>query len=168
MKPEPRTRVAGVLAVVAALALFASCAGAASYTELLEGFGESQLAIATPDARMHRFHIWVAQTPRQRAQGLMWIDDLPDDDGMLFVYGTPQSISMWMKNTVMPLDMLFIDEHGRIERVVENTTPYSLDTITSEGDVIAVLELHAGTAARLGIRSGALVLHPFFGTAPAH
>lgn len=153
------------VAGLAILQLSACCAHAASYKDLLEGFGETTLAIATPDARMHRLHVWVAESPRQRAQGLMWIDDLPPDDGMIFVYGRAQRIAMWMKNTVMPLDMLFIAADGRVAQIVAHTTPYSLDTIASDTDVIAVIELHAGAAERLGIRAGALVLHPYFGTA---
>jgi uncharacterized membrane protein (UPF0127 family) len=133
----------------------------------LAGFPLSRLTIATPDARLHPLTVWVAATPAHRAQGLMWIRDLPDDTGMLFLYGRPQPVSMWMKNTVIPLDMLFIRVDGRVVRVVENTEPLSLDTIASGEDVTGVLELEAGEAARLGLRPGVIVQHPAFGTAAA-
>ena len=133
----------------------------------LADFPVSQLTIATPDARLHRLTVWIAATPAHRAQGLMWIRDLPDDTGMLFLYGRPQPVSMWMKNTVIPLDMLFIRADGRVVRVVERTEPLSLATIASGEDVTGVLELEAGEAARLGLRPGVIVQHPAFGTAEA-
>ena len=133
--------------------------------ERLASFPQSRLAIATPDARIHSFRVWVATTPAQRAQGLMWIRDLPDGTGMLFVHGRSGPVSMWMKNTLIPLDMLFIRENGRIAGIVENTEPLSLATIESQEDVLAVLELEGGTAQRLGLRPGAIVQHPVFGTA---
>ena len=81
---------------------------------------------------------------------------------MLFIYPEVRPVSMWMKNTYIPLDMLFVRADGRIERVAENTTPQSLATIESGKPVIAVMELKAGSAARLKIRPGAQVIHPAF------
>lgn len=81
---------------------------------------------------------------------------------MLFVYDAPQTIAMWMKNTFISLDMLFIRADGRVARVVANTKPHSLNTIESGEHVLGVLELKAGTAAKLNIRAGARVLHPAF------
>src|SRR5690606_5282927 len=108
------------------------------------------------------FEIWVAEDDAHRARGLMYVKQLAADAGMLFIYPRSQPIAMWMKNTYLPLDMLFVDEDGRIARVVENTEPLSLDTIASGGPVRAVIELNAGTAARLKIREGARVIHPAF------
>lgn len=125
-------------------------------------FPRSSLQIATPDARLHSFEIWVAEDDAHRARGLMYVKQLAADAGMLFIYPRSQPIAMWMKNTYLPLDMLFVDEDGRITRVVENTEPLSLDTIASGGPVRAVIELNAGTAARLKIREGARVIHPAF------
>jgi uncharacterized protein len=81
---------------------------------------------------------------------------------MLFIYPAPQPISMWMKNTHIPLDMLFVAADGRVVTVVANTTPMSLKTIESGKAVTAVIELNAGTAARLHIAAGAQVIHPAF------
>jgi uncharacterized protein len=125
-------------------------------------FARSTLQIATPDARLHTFGVWVADNEARRARGLMFIRELEDDEGMLFIYPQPQPVSMWMKNTYVPLDMLFVRANGRVERVVENTRPLSFETIDSKAPVLAVIELNAGSAARLKIRAGAQVIHPAF------
>src|SRR3546814_13522615 len=84
----------------------------------------------------------------------MYRDHLAADAGMLFVYSQPRRVSMWMKNTLIPLDMLFIAPDGRIESIVKRAVPHSLATISSRGKVRAVLELNGGTVDRLGIRPG--------------
>ena len=131
--------------------------------ELLAGFPRSELTIATPDARLHRFKIWMAVSNAQRERGLMFVKSLPDNEGMLFVYPAPQPASMWMKNTYIPLDMIFIRADGKIANIAANATPHSLDTIESKEPVLAVLELKGGTAAKLGIRPGVTVRHSVFG-----
>jgi len=93
----------------------------------------------------------------------MFVKQMPADAGMLFAYQSPRPVSMWMKNTVLPLDMLFVSGTGKVEKVVENTKPFSLDTIDSGVPVVAVIELNAGTCARLHIAAGAQVIHAFFG-----
>jgi hypothetical protein len=80
--------------------------------------------------------------------------------GMLFVHEKPMPISMWMKNTYIPLDMVFIDEHGRIQQIVEHATPHSLDIIRSKDPALAVLEIAGGDAKRLGLHAGQHVAHP--------
>jgi uncharacterized protein len=132
--------------------------------ESLDTFPRATLKIATPDARLHPFNVWIAADGARREQGLMFVKSLPEDSGMLFVYGAPQTIAMWMKNTFISLDMLFIRADGRVARVVANTKPHSLTTIESGESVLGVLELKAGTAAKLNIRAGARVLHPAFGS----
>lgn len=127
-------------------------------------FPKSTLTIATPDARVHPFNVWVAEDDAHRQLGLMYVKDMADDAGMLFVYPKTQQISMWMKNTVLSLDMLFVTADGRIANVVENTTPQSVKVIDSKGPVLGVIELKAGTAAKLHIRAGAIVSHPAFGS----
>jgi uncharacterized protein len=127
-------------------------------------FQRSTLQIATPDARLHNFNIWIADDDARRSRGLMFIEHLDEDAGMLFIYPRPQPISMWMKNTHLPLDMLFVRADGKVERVVANTEPMSLKTIESKTPVLAVIELAAGSAARLKITSGARVIHPAFST----
>jgi uncharacterized protein len=138
-------------------------AGANSDAQQLDRlFPRSTLQIATPDARLHKIDVWVADNDARRARGLMFVEQLAEGTGMLFVYPEPQPVSMWMKNTRLSLDMLFVSADGRVQRVVENTTPMSLDTISSGGTVLGVIELKAGSAARMKIRAGAQVIHPAF------
>jgi uncharacterized protein len=108
----------------------------------------------------------IAETDTQRAQGLQFRQQLAPDRGMLFDFGRDQPVFMWMKNTFIPLDMVFIDEGGKVARVVENTTPMSLSMIRSGVPVRAVLEIAAGGAARMGIAKGALIKHSIFGRKP--
>src|SRR5215208_1325086 len=95
-------------------------------------FSKSTLQIATPDAKLHKIDVWIADSDARRTRGLMFVEQLADDAGMLFIYPQPQSISMWMKNTHLSLDMLFVNADGRVHRVVENTKPMSTDTISSD------------------------------------
>ncbi len=125
-------------------------------------FKRSSLQIATPDAKLHPFNIWIADDDRRRERGLMFVKQLGAADGMLFIYPRVQPISMWMKNTYVPLDMLFVAADGKVTHVVANTEPLSLKTIHSAGPVLGVVELPAGSAARLKIGQGARVLHPAF------
>ncbi|HEX4972430.1 MAG TPA: DUF192 domain-containing protein [Steroidobacteraceae bacterium] len=125
-------------------------------------FYRSTLQIATSDAKLHKIDIWVADNDVRRMRGLMFVEDLADDAGMLFVYPQSQEVGIWMKNTPLSLDILFVKADGRVHRVFENAKPQSLDTIPSDGPVLAVIELKAGSAARLNIRPGAQVIHPAF------
>jgi uncharacterized protein len=153
-------RIAVGFAVTIAVAFAAGTDG----RQLDRLFPRDSLQIATPDARVHTFKIWIADSDARRARGLMFVRDLAADEGMLFIYPQPQPISMWMKNTYIPLDMVFVDARGRVESVAANTTPESLATVSSKGEVLAVVELRAGTAARLNIRPGARVMHEVFET----
>jgi uncharacterized membrane protein (UPF0127 family) len=117
-------------------------------------FGKGRLAIVT-DTGPRDFEVELAVTPDQRMQGLMFRRELAPDAGMLFDFGSdPDRASMWMKNTYIPLDMLFIRADGEIESIAERTVPHSLEPISSLGPVRYVLEVNGGTAARLGIRPG--------------
>lgn len=102
----------------------------------------------------HRFTVETALTPQQQQQGLMFRKSLPDDGGMLFPMNPPRTASFWMKNTLIPLDMLFIRTDGTIAFIAANTTPYSRDPVSAGVPVAAVLELRGGRAAELGIREG--------------
>jgi uncharacterized membrane protein (UPF0127 family) len=113
----------------------------------------------------HKFTVELATTPAQMEQGLMFRQRLAADAGMLFDYRAPAMASMWMKNTLIPLDMLFVDERGRIINIHERAVPGSLDPIAAAAPARAVIELNGGTAARLGIRPGDRVLFPIFGNA---
>ncbi|HEX2135578.1 MAG TPA: DUF192 domain-containing protein [Microvirga sp.] len=120
------------------------------------------LAIVTQGGQRHAFKVEVARNDADRAQGLMFRRSMPPDWGMLFDFGRVEPVSMWMKNTYLPLDMLFIRPDGSIARIAANAEPLSTRAIPSGEPVLAVLELNAGTAARLGIRAGDRVEHPLF------
>ncbi len=124
-------------------------------------FPLSSLTIETETGRIV-FTVEVADTRARRIQGLQHRKALAPDAGMLFDYGESREIAMWMKNTHIPLDMLFIDDAGRVARVASDTEPFSLTPISSGEPVQAVLELNAGTAQTLGIRPGDRIHHPIF------
>jgi hypothetical protein len=124
------------------------------------------LVILTRDGRRHAFTVEMAVEPEQQMIGLMFRPEVKPDEGMLFDWGTPRESSMWMRNTLASLDMVFIAADGRIHRIAERTVPLSLATISSHGPVRATLELAAGVTERLDIRVGDRVLHRIFGTAP--
>ena len=94
----------------------------------------------------------------------MFRADLPQNTGMLFDFGEETQLSMWMKNTFIPLDMLFVNKLGTIHRIVENTTPLSLKTIPAGAPTMVVIELNAGVTRRLGIRPGDRIIHGIFNT----
>ncbi len=104
----------------------------------------------------------MAKTNEQRATGLMYRKSLPDGQGMLFDFAPEQEVAMWMKNTYVSLDMIFIRADGRIHRIAERTKTESTDIIPSGGPVRAVLEVVAGTAQKYGIAVGDKVGHPLF------
>ena len=128
--------------------------------EDLASFPRGKLEISDGKKIKLTFDVWLADSPSRQQQGLMFVRALPDLKGMLFVHESPRPIGMWMKNTYIPLDMVFIDEHGRIQQIVEQTTPHSLDTIRSNEPALAVLEIAGGEARRLGLRPGQHVAHP--------
>ncbi len=105
-----------------------------------------------------RFQIYLADEGWQKSRGLMFVAELPEDWGMLFRYPTPRRISMYMKNTLIPLDMLFFNKDGSIVHVAANTTPGSLKSIGPGGLAIAVLEINAGLSQRLGFEAGTVLL----------
>ena len=121
---------------------------------------EGELHVVTAAGERHRFQVEVARTPAEQSQGLMYRQGLAPDRGMLFVYRVPRVISMWMKNTYIPLDMLFIEPGGRIAKIAAETEPLSEKAISSEGAVRAVLELRGGITSELGIQTGDRVIHP--------
>ena len=127
-----------------------------------EKFERDTLEIVSRDGERHRFTVELAKTPAQQQQGLMFRREMALDAGMLFLYDRDGPIHMWMKNTLIPLDMLFIQADGRIAHIAERTVPFSEDTISSRRRVRAVLELNGGTADRLGIQVGDRIVHPAF------
>ena len=149
-----------------ALVVLAVWAGAADAQSGLVSFERDSLVLRTAEGAERRFDIELALSPQQQAQGLMYRRSLAADAGMLFVYRPARPVAMWMKNTLIPLDMLFIAEDGLVVKVVERTVPLSLTSISSDQKVRGVLELNGGTADRLGIRPGDRVIHPAFETGP--
>ena len=137
---------------------------AAARAQQLATFSKSKLVIETAKGKFP-FDIELALTPPQMEQGLMFRRSLAADAGMLFDYGDPQPIAMWMKNTLIPLDMIFIGKNGGIVDFRERAVPMSLDTIEPKVPARAVLEVNAGTVNRLGLRVGDAVHHAFFGNA---
>jgi len=111
----------------------------------------------------HVFKVEVMRTDEQRARGLMFRKHLPADRGMLFDFKAEQRVSMWMRNTYIPLDMVFIARDGTVVNVAQDTEPLSERTIPSAGPALAVLEVNAGVARRIGLKAGDRVRHPLFG-----
>ncbi|MDR4306472.1 DUF192 domain-containing protein [Chelatococcus sambhunathii] len=109
------------------------------------------------------FQIETADTPQQREVGLMYRRSMPDDHGMLFDFGHPQEVSMWMQNTYISLDMVFVGGDGRVTRIAERTEPLSTRIIPSQGPARYVVELVAGAAQRIGLKPGDRVVHPRVG-----
>lgn len=121
--------------------------------ESLSRFPRTVLAVYVR-GRVVRFKVWVADTQARQDQGLMFVRDLPADQGMLFPESPPRMAKMWMLNTYIPLDMLFIGTSGRIEQVIANATPFSLKVLRSHAPVAAVIEIPGGEARRLHIGPG--------------
>jgi len=148
-------------AVLAGAAVFAIAGGARAQ---LATFPKGKLVIETAKGKFP-FDIELALSSPQMMQGLMFRRALAADAGMLFDYGSPQPIAMWMKNTLIPLDMIFIANDGKVVDFHERAVPMSLDTIETKVPARAVLEVNAGTVARLGIQVGDTVHHVSFGNA---
>lgn len=140
--------------VIAGWALASAPAAAASF---------QPLEIVTKNG-VQVFSVEMATTAEEKETGLMYRKELADGKGMLFDFNPEQEISMWMKNTYVSLDMIFIRADGRILRIAENTEPLSTKIISSRGPARAVLEVVAGTAQKYGIRPGDRVGHPLFGS----
>lgn len=149
---------AGVAGAVAMASLGTATAAKAAEEP---AFPTSPLTVETAHGRF-QFMVEIAETPSTWRQGLQNRRQLAADAGMLFDYHQPRIVSMWMKDTLISLDMIFIDERGIVTNVAENTEPQSLATISSDGPVLAVLEVNAGTAARIGLRRGDRVFHAIF------
>ncbi|MFN0263691.1 DUF192 domain-containing protein [Tepidamorphus sp. 3E244] len=123
---------------------------------------DKSVVIMTQDGAQ-AFSVELALTSQQQARGLMFRNSLPERHGMLFDFGPEREVSMWMKNTLISLDMVFINADGTVHRVARGTEPLSLDIVGSQGRVRAVLELAAGSAEKYGIRKGDTVRHSIFG-----
>lgn len=153
------------LAGLAGLAFFRAGGGpdtpASQVADTAPTLARNELIILTKDGP-RRFKIEIADTPDAQARGLMFRTKLADEAGMLFPHQEPAELSMWMRNTYIPLDMVFIREDGTVHRIAAMTEPLSEAIIASEGPVSGVLEIAGGAAQRLGLAPGDKVQSPFF------
>lgn len=124
-------------------------------------FPQSEILIVSKSGE-HKFVVDVATTMAQRQMGLMYRKKMARNRGMMFDFGEEQLIAMWMKNTLIPLDMLFVDKTGKILQIERATTPLSLETIAGRRPAMSVIELNAGLTTELGISEGDQVMHNIF------
>jgi hypothetical protein len=141
-----------VLAWAVALAALAQTASEPPLAPLI-GLPRSEVLVETTSGP-HVFRVWIADNDRSRRQGLMYIRELPADHGMLFLFERPELASFWMKNTFVSLDIVFIGPDGIVVNIAHDAQPLSLAPIQSAAPVTGVLELAAGTAARIGLIDG--------------
>jgi uncharacterized protein len=121
-------------------------------------FDKEPLIIQTASGKKLNFTVEIADTNEQRQRGLMYRKEMAEDAGMIFDFGVSRRVQMWMENTILPLDMLFVDSTGTIRNIKQNAIPYSQDIIDSITDVKYVIELNAGITAKLGIKPGDRVI----------
>ncbi|HEX3913921.1 MAG TPA: DUF192 domain-containing protein [Steroidobacteraceae bacterium] len=130
--------------------------------EPLSAFPQSLLAVKTEGGRVVNFKIWLADSQRREEQGLMYIHNLDVHTGMLFMFPGDQRVTMWMRNTYIPLDLLFLDARGKIDYIAASATPMSDTIIGPDTPEFAVLELKGGACDAFGIKVGDLVVHKNF------
>lgn len=173
---QPNFRLSGTIALGLLLAMTAS--GLNSGLVFAEGDGqeagrsavepqslETSTLIILSGAKTHSFIVELADESNERRVGLMFRNSMDEGHGMLFLYDQPQRVAMWMKNTFISLDILFLQQDGVIINIARDAEPGSLSQIASKGRVLGALELNAGTSERLGLKPGDQVLHAIFGNA---
>jgi len=148
------------------LLLASHCGGSAAASgqrtpAQLAALPRSEVRVMTTSG-LHAFQVWIAEDDRSRQQGLMFVKSLPADHGLLFLFDRPQFAAFWMKNTYLSLDIVYIAPDGVVVNIKHDTTPLSENPIESASPVKGVLEVLAGTAARIGLKAGDRVLHPAF------
>ena len=153
MKTLMNIAMAGFMAF--ACLSFANGAAAALRTEKLT-------IVSSKDGKKHDFDVEIADTPNSREIGLMFREKMDPDHGMLFEMDKDEPTAFWMKNTLIPLDMLFVAPDGTIKTIHQNAIPQDLTAISSGGPVTGVIELNGGRTQALGIVPGDKVVHPFF------
>jgi uncharacterized membrane protein (UPF0127 family) len=160
--PLPRRLLTALLTSVL-IAIPAAATRAAQPCGLLKDFKRTQLVIVAASQRCILFDVYIAVTREQRAQGLMHIRQMDPYEGMIFLYDQPAMISMWMKNTLISLDMLFIEGDGRVASIHTGAVPLAEDIISSRVSVMAVLELNAGAVDQFGLRENDRIIFPASG-----
>jgi uncharacterized protein len=146
--------------LLASLALVAACAGASDRAGDPFPALEQSKVVAQTASGTHEFAVWIAADDRSRQRGLMDVRQLPPGQGMLFLFASPQEVAFWMKDTYLSLDLVFIAEDGTVVNVAPDARPLSLRPIESEGPVVAVLEIRAGSARRIGLKAGDRIVLP--------
>jgi uncharacterized protein len=131
----------------------AGCQAGAAKEQSAAGLEQVMLCV-TSGAKTHAFTTEIARTSAEQAKGMMFRTEMPDNTAMIFPFPEPKPASFWMKNTVIPLDIIFVRPNGTIESIAENAVPYSTDPVVSGEPVGAVLEIRGGLAAELGIAAG--------------
>ena len=152
-----------ILGLVLTLAAACGSVGEGAQNASQHGLPVEPLQIVTHDGHVHRFHVEIADNYASRERGLMFRKSLGPDAGMLFDFKTEQPVAFWMKNTLIPLDMVFIDAHGTVVNVAANARPMSEANIPSDGPVLGVLEIRGGRAAEIGVQRGDKVRERIFG-----
>ena len=130
-----------------------SASSAVELSQSPAGLEQVSLTVASSTGK-HRFTVEVAKTSEEQAMGLMYRNKLAPDRGMIFPFDPPRGASFWMRNTLIPLDMIFVRADGSIANIAANTVPYSEEPVPSDGPVAAVLEIAGGRSAELGIKPG--------------
>jgi uncharacterized membrane protein (UPF0127 family) len=126
------------------------------------GLPTQSVQIETQGGTVHNFEVELALTPEEMAVGLMFREEMDDNKGMLFFFGRERELSFWMKNTLIPLDMIFIKADGTIHHIHENAQPHDLTSVQSQGLAISVLEINAGLSRKLGVSAGDKIKHELF------
>jgi uncharacterized membrane protein (UPF0127 family) len=150
----------GIAGLLVSLVLLSACAGAGTPRDA-KGDPLEPLTVTTSTGE-HRFMVEIADDDAERQRGLMEREPLADDRGMLFEFPDVAERGFWMRNTPSPLDIIYVDPHGRIVSIAKNATPYSEAVIPSNGPASGVLELRAGRADEIGAKPGDRISHPFF------
>jgi uncharacterized protein len=156
-----RIKYIAARALLAAGLLFAASAALAQSAapEPLSAFPQSLLAIRTSSGKVVNFKIWLADTKRREEQGMMFIREMDEHTGMLFMFPENKPVSIWMHNTYISLDILFLDAHGKIDYIAAHATPQSDTIIGPPTPEFAVLELKGGACEHFGIKVGDTVSH---------
>ena len=157
MTMKSAQKITCLLAILIGLPLSASAQNY-SMSDLEQAFDKTSLVISGSNHACYMFDTYVARNNNQRARGLMFVRDMPEFTGMLFIYDRPANLSMWMKNTYIPLDILFFAMNGEIANIARNTEPLSLASISSSERVNYVLELNAGVTEKLGIDADSKII----------
>ena len=155
-----RRHVFGLLAGIACVLLLAVWSVGEGRAAERPDFQQTIISLDRGDGTILTFEVELARTPRQQAYGLMHVASLPRSAGMLFLFKNDRQRSFWMKNTLIPLDMLFFDGEGRFVSAAENTQPHSLDSQLSDGPARYVLEINGGVMRQLGIGKAARLILP--------